>query len=469
MTLATAPPLTPGGPAPTPAPAPAPPRSYRWLRLVIPFAVVGLFWAFSYGMRAYQDPDMSDAGSLSPAGTGRHGSSELAERLAAAGVTLERVTSSDDALEALRGGDATLFVPAPDLAHPMFLLKLTELRGAYRIVLVRPGLLARLASGMPVDVAQARWFTGVAAPECATDYAARAGAATVHRDRYAAFEGMPTPDTLCYGGSLIGYDIDELELLFIGATEPFRNDRIDEHGNSALATGLLGAHERVIWLDLHQREPVDIQFELPEFERGDQDRTNTGDPLLDAFPSQLWAITVLLLVGGALFALVRARRLGPPVTEPLPVLVPAAEAITGRGRLYERIRARQSSLATLREATIARLARTLAPLATAPERSLGAPGPARDSFVAQVAARAGLPPATVAAVLYGPSPEDDQGLVRAATDLDRLVAAVAAAAPAPPSTTDPDPMAGLTPHAGPTAHESPTAHEGPIPHQGGAP
>jgi hypothetical protein len=437
-------------------PPPAPPavrrRSRRWLRIAIPFAVVGLFWAFSYAMRAYQDPDLSDPGSLSPTGTGRHGSSELADRLQAQGVEVQRVTSSDEALRAAARGGATVFVPTPDLVHPLFLLELSQIEGDFRVVLVRPGLIATLASGIPVGLAQARWFAGVVEPGCATDYASRAGAATVHRDRYGGYEGMPPPDTYCYGGSLVGYELGDDEVLFIGATEPFRNDRIDEHGNAALATGLLGEHDRVIWLDIHKREPVNIPITLPDFERGDRDRTNTGDPLVDAFPPQLWAIVLLLLAAGALLAAARARRLGPPVTEPLPVLVPAAEAVTGRGRLYERIRARQTSLATLREAAISRLARTLAPLMTAPERPLAVPGPARDAFVAQLAARAGLAPAAVSTVLFGPSPEDDEGLMRATADLDRLVAAITAGTPSPPP-----PTPGADTRLDPT------------PHQGGAP
>ena len=96
---------------------------------------------------------------------------------------------------------------------------------------------------------------------------------------------------------------------------------------------------------------------------------------------------MLAAAGAVLLALVRARRLGPPVAEPLPVLVPAAESVTGRGRLYERIAAREASLDALRAAAIARMARVLDPMAgAAPERELtGGRGPAVRRFVAQVA------------------------------------------------------------------------------------
>ena len=39
----------------------------------------------------------------------------------------------------------------------------------------------------------------------------------------------------------------------VGATDPFRNDRLDEHDNSAFAAGLLAARPRLVWLDLHER------------------------------------------------------------------------------------------------------------------------------------------------------------------------------------------------------------------------
>src|SRR5690606_20137800 len=141
-------------------------------------------------------------------------------------------------------------------------------------------------------------------------------------------------------------------------------------------------------------------------------------PLLDAFPVQLWVVVVLLTGAGVLLAVAAARRLGPPVPEPLPVVVPAAEAVTGRGRLYRRIRARQASLATLRAGALARLARAVDPLSRTPDHGLDVAGPRRDAFIRTIAARSGLPEATVATVLFGPVPTDDEGLVVAVADLD---------------------------------------------------
>jgi hypothetical protein len=99
--------------------------------------------------------------------------------------------------------------------------------------------------------------------------------------------------------------------------------------------------------------------------------------------------------------------------------------VTGRGRLYERIHARDASLAALRAAAISRIARVLDPSTSAStERQLNSTGPEADRFVAAIAARTGLNEEAVWAVLYAPSPSDDDALVAAAADLDQLVSAV---------------------------------------------
>jgi hypothetical protein len=113
------------------------------------------------------------------------------------------------------------------------------------------------------------------------------------------------------------------------------------------------------------------------------------------------------------------------VAEPLPVLVPAAEAVTGRGRLYRRIGARAPTLDTLRAAAIGRIARGLYPFgATPPERDLLRPGPATDAFVADIAARTGLSEVDLRFVLYGQITDDDVTLAAVVAELDAVVAAV---------------------------------------------
>jgi hypothetical protein len=163
--------------------------------------------------------------------------------------------------------------------------------------------------------------------------------------------------------------------------------------------------------------------------RGEDDDPQAGggrSALLDAFPPWFWALLAQLALAALLVALWRARRLGPPVAEPLPVTVRAAETVRGRGRLYQRARARGPALVTLRSAARDRLATVL---------SLP-PDADREAVVGAVAAQIDRPAEEVEELLYGSAPDTDEDLVRMAGELDALVHAVTAPPPATPRRED---------------------------------
>src|SRR5207248_6577045 len=139
-----------------------------------------------------------------------------------------------------------------------------------------------------------------------------------------------------------------------------------------------------------------------------------GDPPTPPYwkllPPWAWAVLGMLGLAGVAFALARARRLGPPVSEPLPVAVRAAETVEGRGRLYRRARARDVALDTLRAGTLPRLRRALG---LAPDT----PVPA---VVAAVAARTGRPADGGDAILSSATPGDDAELVHLVSQVDDL-------------------------------------------------
>ena len=110
----------------------------------------------------------------------------------------------------------------------------------------------------------------------------------------------------------------------------------------------------------------------------------------------------------------RGRRLGPLVTEPLPVVVRAAESTHSRGRIYRRTSDRGHAAWILVGATRHRLA-----------AALRLPPGAEAAQVAEaVAARTGRDPREVLSVLTPPVPTTNARLVdlgRRLTDLENEV------------------------------------------------
>jgi len=398
----------------------------RWHRFAIPYGVVLLLFLISGVAYMLEEPDFDDPGTLSPTGTGPDGSSRLAAMLTARGVTIERYTSSVDIVTAARAGNVTVFVPGADLMHPLLPWILTTGPDSNRLVLAEPGIRTVLFGGMPIAPGPRRWAAATRPPRCTDPVAVDAGRATTYRRPYVpvdfldpAHEFETTHSYSCYDGGVVGTQWRGMELVLVGATEPFRNSRIGEYGNAKLTTALLATKPRVLWLDIHAKEPRSYsEFEgaqpgldLPDNEGGQpgggRDEPN---PLLTAFPPWVWAVVGQLAVVAVLLALWQARRLGPPVAEPLPVTVPAAETITGRGRLYARADARDAAISSLRSAVRHRIA----PL-------LDLPREAPDSDVVQaVATRTGIPPEQVRSVLFGPEPDDDDELLAAVAALDDL-------------------------------------------------
>jgi hypothetical protein len=433
-------------------------RRRRWLRLVVPLAIAVLVLIGTTVVHAVQGADPSQ---LRPDNSAARGGSTLAGLLRAGGVTVQEMTKSSDALIAGYAGNVTVFVPAPDLMHPTYLRMLKLLPASTRVVLVAPSQYALAKGLIPVAGTGSRWATGAADPGCDLPEAQRAGRAAVYHEYY-----QPTPKTVlsCYRRALVGVHVGAAEVLLVGADDPFRNDRIGELHNAALATGLLSRYPRVVWLDLkHSEPPPGVVSEPPDAnlpaappslgtggspdpdfptpagaDNGDENggsdspqggASDTSPPL--PVPPQFWAVLAMLAAAVVALAFARARRLGPPVTEPLPVLVRGVETVTGRGRLYRLGKARGPALKALRGAALQRLLPVLdLPTGpTAPE-SRGGSGPggsgpagmhAPSTVVDAVARRTGWDADRVEDVLYGPEPKNDTQLVQAVHDLYALL------------------------------------------------
>lgn len=208
--------------------------------------------------------------------------------------------------------------------------------------------------------------------------------------------------TVCFPGSdpevgaYLVVDERGRRVTAIGDATVLTNAHLAEEGHAALVLRALGRHDQLVWY-----VPSSVDFgQAPA----------SGPGLTDLLPPWAGALALQLLLVAAVAAVWRARRLGPLVTEPLPVTVRAAETTRGRGRLYRRSRSYGHAAAALRAAAASRSA-----------ARVGLPASAGAAAVIDALARAtGRSTDDVAALLYGPPPTDDAGLALLARRLDDL-------------------------------------------------
>lgn len=183
----------------------------------------------------------------------------------------------------------------------------------------------------------------------------------------------------------------------IAAPSFLTNGGLAEAGNAALALHLLGTTDTVAW---YMGSPYDGSTLGSEGQGG---IVLIAPAWVNA--AALAAALVFLMAG-----LWRGRRVGPLMTEPLPVVVPASEATRGRARLYRRGRAFGHAAAALRAGSARRLAQRL---------GLG-PHANRATLASAVAASSSAEAATVDFLLFGPPPRDEAAMLDLVRRLDAL-------------------------------------------------
>ncbi|MFD8082193.1 DUF4350 domain-containing protein [Kitasatospora sp. NPDC059722] len=301
-------------------------------------------------------------------------------------------------------GDDTLVIPEPDLLDADQLHAIAAARHK-RLVLIAPGPAALSALVPGVRAGDERgapaWATVRSTdPGCDLPEAERAGSVGIGGFVYTS----GSRGTGCYprnhGFPLVSAPTPSGDAIVLGSADLLQNHLLGKDGNASLALGLLGSQPHLTW-------------HLPDYSSPTADTTDRRS-FTDLIPAGWHWATLQLAIAAALAALWRARRLGPVISENLPVVVRAAETTEGRARLYHRAKARGRAADALRRAAAHRLAPALGvPL------SAGAPDP--EALCAAVAVRLTTRPAgDVRALLYGPDPTDDAALLRLADDLDAL-------------------------------------------------
>ncbi|HEY3468339.1 MAG TPA: DUF4350 domain-containing protein [Amycolatopsis sp.] len=360
-----------------------------WRGARVPLALVLLI--FAAGALLLLGRGEQTHGALEPGSYEPGGAHALAKLLRDHGVdvrTAHTMAEADDEL----GEDATLLVTQPDLVPAKRLDALRE--HAADVVMVTPGA-PTLHDSLPLVHPVGQNDVGRLSPQCTVAAAVAAGDVTLGGIGYAspgARSCYPGEDG---GGTLLQLADAGGTTTLLGTSAPLTNDRLAQDGNAALALHLLGQHPKLVWY-------------LPS--TTDPGLDDTRKSIFELIPDGWYYGAAQAFIAVALLALWRARRLGPVVTEPLPIVVRAAETAEGRARLYRRAKAADHAGETLREAARTRLRTTL-----------GLPRDAdAAALVTAVATRTGRAANDVGAVLYGPPVTDDVALVRLAGELDRV-------------------------------------------------
>jgi len=341
------------------------------------------------------------SGYLDPGNPGHDGARAVATIAGQRGYQVTRVTTVGAAASAAQGGRSTLVITSPWRLTRGELTALARVPGDRLLVEPGPASLTALA---PAVATAGTAPVGAVTPGCGLPAATLAGNA----DLGGTLLRTAAPGAVqCYRAdgrpSLVRYTAGGRTVTVLGSGAPLSNGDLAHLGNAALALNLLGGHHEIVWL-VPGPPPAGAAA-------GGQ------KPLLDLIPLPAYLVAIQLAVAVVLCALWRIRRLGPLVPERLPAVVRAAETVEGHGRLYRSRRSRDRAAAALRDAAAGRLAARLGVPASGAGGSAAGPPAA---MIAAVAARAGDPPEEVAAVLFGPVPEDDAALVRLSSALDRL-------------------------------------------------
>lgn len=198
----------------------------------------------------------------------------------------------------------------------------------------------------------------------------------------------------CFGSGDSAVLLRQGRLWLMTSPGSLSNEHVLDADNAALVVRLLGQQPHLVWYvaDSADTAPSDgtaLSRLLPAW----------LDPGLDLL---LAALLALILLCG--------RRLGPLVTEPLPVVVRAAESTQSRGRIYRRTGDREHAAAILVDASRRRLTEAV----QLPR------GTASETLAVAVAARTGRDPQAVLRLLGRRAVTKDSQLVELGQQLNQL-------------------------------------------------
>lgn len=367
-------------------------RARTWAVIGAVIVVVGIIGAVISANMRFSAYDRYD-----PEDPGPDGMRALARILSDQGIDVVVTRDVAAAEAALRDGGSTLVLPDSPLLSDTQLTSLATAADSVVVSDPRARSIRLLFDGR----VQGYGTAAAVEPECDLPVARRAGAVSVGAT-------FAAPDAVgCYpvddAFGLLWEQRGDSTLAAVDGSVLFTNEHLASDGNAALALGLLGAHDRLVWL-------------VPALSAGSG---TSGATLGELTPP--WVTPAMVLLGATALAAAiwRGRRFGPLVRERLPVTVRADETTRGLGRLYARAGARDHAAALLRERARGRAA-----------VALSVPHGADATAIADaVAAATGIPPARSRALLGDEPVPDDRSLARLAADLRALEARLTPSGP----------------------------------------
>jgi hypothetical protein len=334
---------------------------------------------------------------LDPANPGFSGARGLARTLSSHGVTVIVVRSQRALLNETVGADTTVAVTGTNsLSGRTAKVAQGHSASAASLVLIDPDQEVIKGMGLPVDAHRAD-LTGVAAGCQGTAVGSDFRLARADRAYLPTSGGASAttcfPDRTDGGGAMVSLPATQPgrpPVTLLGDATLITNGAIQDGDNAAIALRLFGHTDRLVWY-------------IPSV--ADIDAADSSSRSI----APTWFQPGLALATSAvvLLCLWRGRRLGPLVTEPLPVIVRAVETTESRGRMYRRSGDRARALSVLQLATRRRLSSYLGLSASSTVSSVAAAS----------AAVSGRSYQDVLRLLDSPAAHDDSSLLELANTL----------------------------------------------------
>lgn len=363
-----------------------------------------LLGAIAYSQRADNDYTPMSIKNYDPPGT-----RALAQVARDQGLHMRQIESLGDA-RITNPANTTLVIADGEYLQPFQARTIADYPGDLVVI----GRSTALWEALGVDVSLAGSSGGTVPAQCpqpdaqaaqalSTDGAVLSGATDV--DGQACFLGPAGDGAVAVftqgraGGNVI----------LVADPTVFVNGSITDAGNAAFALRVIGKRDNAVWYLGSYFDTSVLTWTSPDNPSGPAQRDDIPAST-DFLPPGTGNVVFALALAVFVAALWRARRFGPLVHEPLPVVIRSSESTRGRARLYRSAAASGRAAASLRASAATRIG-----------ARIGMPRSSdRAVFVAATARASGRTVEQVDAVLYGPPPATESAMMDLIEQIDTL-------------------------------------------------